>query len=68
MKKAVTNIQLILNQQGFDAGKPDGIMGGKTKTAISAFQKANGMTPTGEVDEALVRALLEKNKAAAAAQ
>ncbi|MBY8917147.1 SEL1-like repeat protein [Nitratireductor sp. L1-7-SE] len=68
MKKAVTNIQLILNQQGFDAGKPDGIMGARTKTAISAFQKANGMTPTGEVDEALVRALLEKNKAAAAAQ
>ncbi|WP_292898824.1 peptidoglycan-binding protein [Nitratireductor sp.] len=68
MKKAVTNIQLILNQQGFDAGKPDGIMGAKTKMAISAFQKANGMTPTGEVDEALVRALLEKNKAAAVAQ
>ncbi|MFC5584768.1 peptidoglycan-binding protein [Nitratireductor kimnyeongensis] len=68
MKKAVTNIQLILNQQGFDAGKPDGIMGAKTKTAISAFQKANGMTPTGEVDEALVRTLLEKNKAAATAQ
>nr|WP_295809339.1 peptidoglycan-binding protein [uncultured Nitratireductor sp.] len=66
MEKAITNIQLILNGEGFDAGTPDGIMGAKTKKAITAFQKANGMTPTGEVNEALVRVLLEKNKAAAA--
>ncbi|EKF20094.1 peptidoglycan-binding protein [Nitratireductor pacificus] len=67
MKKAITNIQLILNQQGFDAGAADGVMGQKTKTAIAAFQKANGMQPTGEVDEVLVRALLERNKSAKAA-
>ncbi|EKF44438.1 peptidoglycan binding domain-containing protein [Nitratireductor indicus C115] len=64
MRKAITNIQLILNKEGFDAGTPDGLMGAKTKAAISAFQKASGMKPTGEVDEALVRALLERNKAA----
>lgn len=67
MRKAITNIQLILNKEGFDAGTPDGLMGAKTKTAISAFQKANGMKPTGEVDEALVRALLKRNKAATGA-
>ncbi|WP_048648280.1 peptidoglycan-binding protein [Nitratireductor soli] len=67
MKKAVSNIQLILNQQGFDAGAADGVMGQKTKAAIAAFQKANGMQPTGAVDEVLVRALLERNKSAAAA-
>ena len=39
MKKAVQNIQLILNKNGYDAGDPDGVMGGKTKAAIAAFQK-----------------------------
>jgi localization factor PodJL len=60
MKQAVRNIQLILNKNGFDAGQPDGLMGGKTKTAIIAFQKANNLTADGEVNEQLVRALLAK--------
>ena len=60
MKKAVQNIQAILNKNGYDAGNPDGVMGQKTKTAIAAFQSDNGMDPTGEVDETLVRALLAK--------
>lgn len=60
MKKAVQNIQRILNKNGYDAGGSDGIMGQKTKTAIAAFQKDNGMEVTGEVNETLVRALLEK--------
>lgn len=60
MRKAIRNIQAILNKQGYDAGSPDGVMGAKTKTAIAAYQKANGMADTGEVDEALVRSLLGK--------
>lgn len=60
MKKAIRNIQAILNKSGYDAGAADGVMGGKTKQAIAAYQKANGMAVTGEVDEALVRSLLEK--------
>ena len=60
MKKAVTNIQLILNKNGYDAGPPDGLMGARTKSAIKAFQKANGMKATGDVNEELVRVLLNK--------
>jgi localization factor PodJL len=60
MKQAVRNIQLILNKNGYDAGSPDGVMGARTKSAIADFQKANGMEPTGEVNEALVTALLKK--------
>jgi localization factor PodJL len=60
MKKAVKNIQLILNKNGYDAGGADGVMGGKTKTAIMAFQTDNKMKPTGEVDAPLVKALLAK--------
>jgi localization factor PodJL len=60
LTKAIRNIQAILNQNGFDAGAPDGKMGGKTKKAIAAYQKANGMPATGEVDEALINSLLKK--------
>lgn len=62
MKKAVRNIQLILKKNGYDAGSVDGMMGAKTRTAIAAFQKANGLKPTGDVDQKLVEALLESNK------
>ena len=60
MKQAVRNIQTILNKNGYDAGSADGVMGAKTKVAIASFQKANGMDATGEIDEKLVRKLLEK--------
>ncbi|WP_027169297.1 peptidoglycan-binding protein [Mesorhizobium sp. WSM3224] len=58
MKKAVKNIQLILNKNGYDAGGADGVMGGKTKDAIMAFQTDNKMKATGEIDAPLVKALL----------
>ena len=62
MVKAIRNIQAILNSQGYDAGSPDGKLGGKTKKAIAAYQKANKMAVTGEVDETLIKSLLEKVK------
>jgi len=61
MSKAIRNIQAILNNNGFDAGEPDGLMGAKTTAAIKAFQSSIGMEPTGEVDDRLVKELLERN-------
>ncbi|MCA1403918.1 SEL1-like repeat protein [Ensifer sp. IC3342] len=61
MTKAVRNIQAILNNNGFDAGTPDGQMGKKTITAIKAFQKSIGQEPTGEITDALVKELLKRN-------
>lgn len=60
MTKAVQNIQLILNKNGYSAGTADGVMGGKTKDAIMAFQADHDMAQTGEVDEKLVNALLAR--------
>ena len=60
MKKAIRNIQAILNKNGYDAGPVDGMMGGRTRDAIVAFQKDNGFEPNGIIDEALVRALVDK--------
>lgn len=60
MKKAIHNVQAILNKNGYEAGQPDGMMGQKTKDAIAAFQKDNALKPTGEIDGPLVEALLAR--------
>ncbi len=62
MDKAIRNIQALLNKNGFDAGQADGKMGGKTVTAIKAFQTSIGQEPTGKVNDAFVKELLAKNK------
>lgn len=59
MGKAIRNIQAILNNNGFDAGKPDGIIGARTVSAIKAFQTSVGLEPTGEITDELVKELLE---------
>ncbi|MBP1870950.1 localization factor PodJL [Ensifer adhaerens] len=61
MSKAIRNIQAILNNNGFDAGKPDGQMGKKTVAAIKAFQTSVGQEPTGEITDQLVKELLKRN-------
>ena len=63
MKRAIRNIQAILNNNGFDAGQPDGEMGTKTVAAIKSFQKSIGQEPSGKINDATVKALLERNKA-----
>ena len=60
MKRAVRNIQAILSKLGYDAGTPDGLLGGKTTAAISKFQKDAGLSATGKIDEPLIRALLAR--------
>ncbi|TDQ31706.1 localization factor PodJL [Phyllobacterium brassicacearum] len=61
MEKAIRNVQLILNKNGYDAGGSDGKIGSKTRDAIMAFQKDNGLKPTGNIDGDFVRNLLKKN-------
>lgn len=61
MKKAVQNIQGILNKNGYDAGVADGVMGARTKAAIKAFEADSGLPVDGEIDDALIKALLSKN-------
>lgn len=61
MKKAVRNIQAILNNNGFDAGTPDGALGTKTVNAIKAFQTSIGQEPNGRITDALVKELLKRN-------
>jgi localization factor PodJL len=62
MSKAIRNIQAILNNNGYDAGTPDGQMGKKTVTAIQNFQKSVGQEPNGKITDELVKELLARNK------
>jgi localization factor PodJL len=62
MSKAIRNIQAILNNNGYDAGTPDGNMGKKTVSAIQTFQKSVGQEPTGKITDELVKELLARNK------
>ncbi len=43
----VGELQLRLNNLGFDAGKPDGIYGSDTARAVSSFQRDRGLTEDG---------------------
>lgn len=49
--------QTRLNDLGFPCGKPDGLMGPKTRGAISGYQAKKGLTPTGALDPDTMGAL-----------
>ena len=50
-------LQQALTQAGYDTGGTDGVMGAKTKAAISAYQQASGLPVTGEPSMDLLRRL-----------
>ncbi|MCQ6264355.1 S41 family peptidase [Fictibacillus sp. WQ 8-8] len=47
----VKNAQKMLQGLGFDPGRTDGYFDEKTETAVTAFQKANKLSPSGKVDQ-----------------
>lgn len=57
MTRSIKDIQIALAAAGFDPGPADGVRGRRTTLAITAFQKANGLTPDGVAGEATARAL-----------
>ncbi len=40
-------LQQKLNEQGFDAGKPDGILGRNSRASLQAFQLSKGLVADG---------------------
>ncbi|WP_164549392.1 L,D-transpeptidase family protein [Tsuneonella rigui] len=50
--RPVMQAQVVLDRQGFGPGVIDGKMGLSTENALNGFQEANGLTVTGELDEA----------------
>lgn len=55
--KEVTEIQRVLKQKGYYNDKIDGIYGTKTRNAVIAFQKANGLESDGIVGQKTLKKL-----------
>jgi peptidoglycan hydrolase-like protein with peptidoglycan-binding domain len=53
----VRHIQQKLDQQGFRAGREDGMIGPETTAALRDFQKKKGLRVTGRADQQTLRAL-----------
>ena len=59
---SVYEVQKKLNEKGYDSGPVDGIMGIKTREAIEKFQKDNGLSVSGKLDNETEKKLFEKEK------
>lgn len=56
--RVVADVQSQLFNRGYRVGPVDGVLGGRTRSAIAAFQSRNNLPATGEIDQQLLRALL----------
>ena len=54
----VLAVQRRLNELGYNSGTPDGLFGKKTRAAIQAFQRDNGITADGVVSQELLQKAL----------
>lgn len=48
-KQTRLEVQIALSNLGYDVGRPDGVFGSRSRTAISALQRAAGLVETGFV-------------------
>lgn len=60
--------QEMLNSLGYDAGAADGRMGPRTRKALAAFQRAQGLPVTSEIDEKTIAALAAAREQGSAPQ
>lgn len=56
--KSIEQMQARLNALGFDAGKPDGLVGPQTREAVRAYQLAEGLPADGYPTNALIARIL----------
>ena len=49
----IRQLQIALNEKGFNVGEPDGVMGSRTRQALIAFQRQQGFQATGQLEGSL---------------
>jgi putative peptidoglycan binding protein len=55
--QTVANVQSALQQQGYYQGDIDGVLGPQTRAALAEYQSAQGIEPTGAIDEPTLETL-----------
>jgi membrane-bound lytic murein transglycosylase B len=55
--KSIEEMQALLNARGYEAGKPDGLVGPQTREALRAYQAAQGLPADGYPTEELIERL-----------
>jgi peptidoglycan hydrolase-like protein with peptidoglycan-binding domain len=53
----IRQVQVALNEKGFDIGEPDGVFGSRTRQALIAFQQRQGLQANGRIDVRTTAAL-----------
>ena len=53
----IREVQMKLNQKGFNVSEPDGVMGPKTKDGLAQFQRQQGLQERGDIDRETADAL-----------
>jgi peptidoglycan hydrolase-like protein with peptidoglycan-binding domain len=56
-EEQIRQIQIVLNEKGFNIGRPDGRLGPRTIRALTAFQRRQGLQASGRLDRRTVAAL-----------
>lgn len=62
-RASVRETQTLLNMLGYKIGDADGVLGAGTRTAISEFQRRDGMKVSGEITDELVARLKSRARA-----
>ena len=60
-KETVKRVQAQLNVIGYDCGTPDGLLGGKTASAITKFQQDHSLNASGKITSQLMAVLDEES-------
>ena len=55
--EVVVGVQTLLTRLGYDVGTADGFAGPRTAEAIKAFERATGMSETGQINPRLLAVL-----------
>jgi peptidoglycan hydrolase-like protein with peptidoglycan-binding domain len=56
-REEIRQLQIVLKEKGFFEGEPDGVLGPRTRQALIAFQREQGLQATGQIDVRTVTAL-----------